>query len=84
VLPLTVKGKEATFAVIYSQERRTWEASLQPLPTYTPTHTSPTSISLNRKPLKRTLKKCDVGAEVKLASIDSFWWGYRRGGLSSI
>jgi hypothetical protein len=46
-----------------------------------PTSPSPQSNSLDRKPLKRTLKKCDVDAGEELSTVDGIWWRYgKRGG----
>jgi hypothetical protein len=35
--------------------------------------------SLDRKPEKRTLKKCDRNAEVQFSTIHGFWQGHWRG-----
>lgn len=47
---------------------------------------NPKSNSLDKKPLKITLKKCDGDTEVQLSTTDGFWRRYGMGqeGLSSI
>lgn len=37
------------------------------------------SNSLNRKPMKSTLKRCDKDAEVQLFTTDGFWWEFGKG-----
>ena len=70
VLQLTVKGKEATFAVVLittdSQLRKRDLKGFcnNPYPHFTPTHKKKKSNSLDRKTPTRTLNKCNGDSEV--------------------
>lgn len=84
VVPLMTKSKEATFEVIsvHSWKRETWKASVT-MPTLTPTPLPKTN-SLNRKPLKGTLKKCNKNDEVSSAQLMASGGGYGRRTIGSI
>lgn len=82
-LPLTVKVKEVTFAVVgmttdsQLRKRNIQDFCDNPYPLLEPKNNS-----LDRKPLKGTLKICDKDTEVWLSTIDGFWWDVCGEGLS--
>lgn len=74
MLLLTIKGKEATFAVVsMAADAQTGKRDMEGfVTTPIPTHTSQKHNSLNRKSPKRILKECYKDVGVSLSVIDGF------------
>lgn len=74
MLLLTVRGQEATFAVVsMASDAQTRKKDMEGfVTTPIPMHTSQKHNSLNRKSSKRTLKECCKDVGVLLSAIDGF------------